>query len=154
MRKNQNIIPQAIIKDRMVLDSGSVAKEIEFTVDLRKSSAQSFGIELKNNIGEDVLIGYDALKSQFYIDRTHAGKKDFSMDYPVQQYAPRFSNNSSLNIRMLIDASSVELFADDGLTVMTSVFFPNEDFTVAELFSKNGETKLIQGKWWTLISGQ
>lgn len=150
LRNNLKIIPQAIINDRLILDSKSIAKEIEFTVDLIKSGSHSFGIELKNNIGEHVLIGYDALKSQFYIDRTQAGKKDFSKDYPVQQYAPRISKNKHLKIRMLIDASSVELFADDGLTIMTSVFFPNEDFTVAELFSKNGETKLIQGKWWTL----
>ena len=33
-----------------------------------------------------------------------------------------------MNINLLIDVSAVELFADDGLTVMTSVFFPNKPY--------------------------
>jgi fructan beta-fructosidase len=33
-----------------------------------------------------------------------------------------------MNITLIIDVSSVEIFADDGLTVMTSVFFPNQPY--------------------------
>ena len=35
---------------------------------------------------------------------------------------------SKMNISLVIDVSSVELFADDGLTVMTSIFFPNKEY--------------------------
>jgi len=29
---------------------------------------------------------------------------------------------------LIIDVSSIELFADDGLTVMTEIFFPNKPY--------------------------
>jgi fructan beta-fructosidase len=33
-----------------------------------------------------------------------------------------------MNISLVVDVSSVELFADDGLTVMTEIFFPNKPY--------------------------
>jgi len=35
----------------------------------------------------------------------------------------------------MIDVSSVELFADDGLTVMTEIFFPNKPYNQLRLQS-------------------
>jgi fructan beta-fructosidase len=37
----------------------------------------------------------------------------------------------------VIDASSVELFADDGLTVMTEIFFPNKPYSQIRLQSSD-----------------
>jgi fructan beta-fructosidase len=33
-----------------------------------------------------------------------------------------------MNITLVIDVSSIELFADDGLTVMTAIVFPSKPF--------------------------
>ena len=52
--------------------------------------------------------------------------------------APRFTNNEKMNISLLIDVSSVELFADDGLTVMTAIFFPNEPYKKICIQSADG----------------
>jgi fructan beta-fructosidase len=49
-----------------------------------------------------------------------------------------------------MDVAAAELFADDGETVITDVFFPNEDFKTATLFSKNGTAQLIEGTFWQL----
>lgn len=150
LRHNPVAISPMILKNYQGIDNHSKIKDLEIRIDFAKSTAKEFGIELKNKYGENVKIGYDKTLNQFYIDRTNAGKKDFSKEFPVMQYAPRFSKSNILKLRILIDATSVELFADDGLTVMTSVFFPNEDFTVTELYSTEGETSLLGGKWWAL----
>ncbi len=34
-----------------------------------------------------------------------------------------------MNITLVIDVASVELFADNGLSVMTGIFFPTTPFT-------------------------
>jgi fructan beta-fructosidase len=41
---------------------------------------------------------------------------------------------------LIIDNASVELFADDGLSVMTEIFFPNELFSNINIQSANGFT--------------
>ena len=34
-----------------------------------------------------------------------------------------------MNISLVIDVSSIELFADDGLTTMTEIFFPTKPYS-------------------------
>jgi sucrose-6-phosphate hydrolase SacC (GH32 family) len=53
-------------------------------------------------------------------------------------------------MRLIVDVSSVELFADDGSTVMTAIYFPNEDFKTARIFAQNGTAKLLKGQVWAL----
>lgn len=49
-------------------------------------------------------------------------------------------------MNLYIDVASVELFADDGATVLTDIFFPNEDFKMAKVFAQNGTAKLLNGQ--------
>ena len=64
-------------------------------------------------------------KNNYYIDRTESGKVDFEKGFAAKHSAPRFSNNENLDLTLIIDNASVELFADNGLTVMTEIFFPD-----------------------------
>jgi fructan beta-fructosidase len=107
--------------------------------------ASDFGIELSNGLGESVLIGYEPMQKQYFIDRTHSGKTNFSPQFSGKHYAPSSSEGEIISMHLFIDASSVELFADDGRTVMTELYFPNEDFNHIRLFANNGSVKLKTG---------
>ena len=87
-----------------------------------------FSLTISNDIGEEVVVGFDKKENRYYIDRTKSGKIDFRNGFASRSTAPRFSRNKMMNMTVLIDASSVELFADDGLTVMTAIFFPNKPY--------------------------
>ncbi|MBK6965245.1 MAG: GH32 C-terminal domain-containing protein [Bacteroidales bacterium] len=87
-----------------------------------------FGVELSNAKGEQMLIGYDKANSKFYINREKAGKSDFSADFKGLHTAPFRLSDTLVNMRLLIDVASVELFAMNGEVVMTDIFFPTEDF--------------------------
>ena len=43
---------------------------------------------------------------------------------------------------MVFDVSSVEVFFDDGLTVLTAVFFPDEDLGQLKINSPTGVIKV------------
>ncbi len=43
-----------------------------------------------------------------------------------------------MDIELVIDNASVELFADGGLTVMTAIFFPNKIYTHLNIGSAEG----------------
>ena len=147
-------ILEMTIKDSKIIDNQSVTKEIALTFDLSKtaSTATTLGVVLSNSKNEHVEIGYDAAAKQFFTDRTEGGKSAFSKDFTGRHVAPRLSDNSILKMHILIDVSSVELFADDGSVAITTIFFPTEDFKTTQIFSKNGIAKLLKGQVWTLRS--
>ena len=52
--------------------------------------------------------------------------------------APRFSADKKMTFSLVIDVSSLELFTDDGLTVMTETFFPHKPYNQVFMQSKSG----------------
>lgn len=105
-------------------------------IELANLKATDFEIMLSNAFNEKLLIGYDASHQQFYIDRKSAGISNFHEGFAARPTAPRFSEETNLDLTILLDKTSVELFADGGRTVMTALFFPTHPFTKWELVSK------------------
>ncbi len=114
--------------------------------------AEKFGVILSNSKNEKLVIGYDNLNKLFFIDRTNAGWDNPSKDFAQVQFAPYINNDPTLDIKLIIDKSSVEVFAKGNLIVMTSQFFPTEDFTQVNLFTEKGNVELLEGSV-TKLSG-
>ena len=58
--------------------------------------------------------------------------------------------NGKLALRIFIDRSSIEVFANHGETTMTSRIYPNEGRLGIELFSEKGAVKVEEFTYWTL----
>jgi len=97
-------------------------------LDLVLSKIAGFSLALSNDAGEELVIGYDDKARQYYIDRARSGKTGFQADFAGRHVAPRLTNGQSAAMTLLIDVSSVELFADNGLTVMSEIFFPEKPY--------------------------
>jgi len=99
------------------------------SIELNIDTIENFSITLSNNMKQKVIVGYDKELNLYYIDRRQSGKSDFHKSFASRTTAPRLTNTDSSSIKLIIDKSSVELFADGGLTVMTGIFFPDRDYT-------------------------
>jgi fructan beta-fructosidase len=122
------------------ISTGSISlmqSELLFGFDLSDKSVDTLGIILENNLNERFIIGYSLPGKQFYIDRRKSGNSDFSKKFAGISTAP-YNAGTVLKIHLLIDASSVEMFVDDGRLVMTNLVFPTDKFTRLKLFSKSG----------------
>jgi fructan beta-fructosidase len=95
---------------------------------LAAGKLNDFSIVLSNDSSQRTIIGYDKAKNQYYIDRTSSGKTSFEKGFASRTIAPRVAVTDSADITLVIDVASVELFADKGTTVMTGIFFPDEDY--------------------------
>ena len=111
--------------------------EMLFGFELTSTPADTIGIILENNIKEKLIIGYSKSHKQFYIDRRAAGKSDFSTKFRGISTA-EYDARPILKLHLFIDASSVEMFVDDGRVVMTNLVFPTEKYTHLKMFSKGG----------------
>lgn len=113
-------------------------------------AATAFNIELYNDEGDKVIIGYDRIESKFFIDRTKSGLTDFSNDFPVSQYSAVAGNPSEIDMHLIIDAASAELFALNGKIAMTSIYFPKKMLDKIKVTSKSGDILLKEGTIYKL----
>lgn len=114
-------------------------------INLKMDEVKDFSLVLSNDKGEELIIGYDKKQNQYFIDRTKSGKTNFQKEFAARSVAPRLTDNSKMSITLLIDVSSVELFADDGLTAMTAIFFPNKPYSQVHIQSaENAVVKKIE----------
>jgi fructan beta-fructosidase len=122
------------------LDIAEKMGKIKFPcrLNLTIGELKDFSIVLSNQKGEKLIIGYDKKENQYYIDRTQSGKTAFEQDFAATHVAPRLVASKGADISLIIDVSSVELFADKGLTVMTEIFFPNDRYDQLH-FDLNGK---------------
>ena len=145
--------PQNISGEKVIYsDSINLMQcELIFDFNLEGSKYDSVGIILENNYKERLMIGYSADKKQFFVNRKDSGKNDFSKKFGSIATAP-YTAGRKLKIDLIIDASSVELFADDGRLVMTNLIFPSERFTTLKIFSKGGEVIVDRSEIYNLKS--
>lgn len=133
-------------------DSISLARcEAIIEFDLARSEADTLGIILENTEGERYIAGFSKPGKNIYIDRTTSANSSFSERFPGIARAP-YSVGDKLKIQLFIDASSAELFIDDGKLVMTNLFFPADSFTKLKLFSKGGGAILEKAELHELSS--
>jgi len=81
-------------------------------------------VELSNSQGEKFEIVYDEKKMTLTACRKNSGLVDFSNDFAVDAVAP--VRNKITSMRIFVDNSSVEVFANNGEVCLTSIVFPKE----------------------------
>ena len=119
--------------------------ELQLVFQLKPDSKADFGVELSNSKGEKMRIGFNAASNEFYTDRTQSGKTSFSEKFAAKKHtAPRIVEGNKVKLHLFLDVASVEVFADDGATVMTEIFFPNEDFNQLKVYG--GEEVRLNGR--------
>ena len=126
---------------------------IELTVDLVKSTSTHFGLHLENPAGDVYTLGLNG--TQLYSNRTNAGKTDFEDRFAKKEHSFDIADqlgNETVKMEVFIDRSSIEIFVDDGVAVMTDLVFPNGDFDQVYLFSEDGDLK-IEGFKSTELKG-
>lgn len=124
----RKIIPN--ISNKSILPNQCIIK-------LKIPMLTDYVIILSNKKGNQIKIGYDKKANQYYIDRTKSGNVDFLKGFAGRFAAPRLSKYKGSNLTLVIDATSVELFADGGLTVMTAIYFPDQPLDKIDIKSSS-----------------
>lgn len=112
-----------------------IASEIQASV----NSEDQFSITFYNESGEELAINKE--NGLVTIDRSKAGKGSFHEDFNAMHSAPM--SWKAEEIRIFLDASSVELFVNEGELVMTSLVFPSSPWKNMQIQSGLDEIKLF-----------
>jgi fructan beta-fructosidase len=117
-------------------------KALDITADLKLGAANTVGLKVRTGNGEETVIGYDTSAGEVYVDRTHSGQTAFNADFPGVQRAPLPARHGRVRLRILVDWSSVEVFAAQGQTVITDQIFPSATSDGIQLFADGAGAKV------------
>jgi fructan beta-fructosidase len=105
-------------------------------VNVKMNKVAAFDLVFSNTFGDSTVMRFDGA-GMYSIDRRHAGVA-VGPDFDRVYTAPRISKAAAIDWTIYADASSFELFADGGLTVMTALVFPLHPYTQVVLRSPEG----------------
>lgn len=141
--KEKNLIDDVTVKAEYriekLLSVNEGTYEIEFT--LQPENTDIFGFSLENTKNEKIEVKFDKAAKQIILDRRTSGLSAFKDNFASEMKAP-LTAGKEYRIRLLVDKASVELFVNEGETVMTSIFFPTENMNTLRLFTAKGEMKV------------
>jgi fructan beta-fructosidase len=110
---------------------------------LRPGTATRYGLKVRTGSGgQQTEIGYDKAAQQLYVDRTRSGDVSFDPTFPSIQRAPLPTRNGVVHLTVLVDWSSVEVFAQDGRLLITDQIFPSPSSTGLAAFATGGRATL------------
>ncbi|MFG2832903.1 glycoside hydrolase family 32 protein [Streptomyces sp. NPDC048434] len=136
---------------RLLRDTG---QSYEIEAELRPDGARRFGLDVRTGAGHRTRIGYDTRSGELFLDRTAAGEGDFAAEFPAVHRAPVGLTGGGLRLRLLVDASSVEVFADGEARCLTDQIFPGPADTGLEVFAEGGGAHLTRLTVWPLGTGK
>ncbi len=97
----------------------------------------------------ETIIGYDPEKRQLYVDRSNSGSGKLNINR-LKQTIDLKSESTTVKLEILLDKSSLEVFVNDGESVLTTYIYPDEDADKIAAFSTGGNTVIKSMKLWNL----
>ena len=133
-------------------DDGVEGQVLELVAEIAPGTADIVGLNVRAGKGERTTVGYDAGATSVFVDRPEAGIHDVADDVGPRHTAPLGLRDGRVTLHVLVDRSSVEVFANDGARVLTHRIFPNPGSTGVSLFAEGGTAHLARLDAWPLRS--
>ncbi|MCB2153795.1 GH32 C-terminal domain-containing protein [bacterium] len=125
--------------------------EIDATFRLTTTRTGHYGLNLCIGDGKQLVVGFDEASSEIYVNRANANGVEIP-NFNIVSRGPVETSGNSIRIHIFVDQLSVEVFVDDGATVLTSLIFPSPEALGVEVFSSNGAVRLEELNAWELKS--
>ncbi len=123
--------------------------ELDIDVAFAPNGAKEFGVLVHQGAKERTVVGVSGGK--LFIDRTQSGDVGFSPKFPGRQSAP-LAPSKVVRLHILLDRSSVEVFANDGQIVMSDRVFPSAASDGLEFFANRPEARIATLRMWKMRS--
>lgn len=124
----------------------------ELIADFALRDADTVGLHVRAGADERTVVGYDATNNVVFVDRTRSGAIDFADGFASRTAAPLSPIDGRVTLRVLVDRSSVEVFANEGARVLTHCIFPDPGSDGVAAFASGGSARLVSLDTWSLRS--
>ncbi len=109
------------------------------------------GLIVRQGSKQETVIGMNKENSKLFVDRSNAGDSSFAANFSGRQAGPiHLSNGNTAKVHVFVDRSSVEVFGNDGETVISDLIFPSSSSQDLELYSKGHAARVVKLDIWKI----
>jgi fructan beta-fructosidase len=135
------------INDKLMLEGENLNQsEIVF-----RTAQRDFEISLANEEGAIFKLVMDKSDNMLYADRTKSGIIEFEPGFgeKIHEMPLKGLTAEEIEVRMIVDRSSVEIFINKGQYVMTQQIFPKTRFSKIFIENKEANNELVLSNFQT-----
>jgi fructan beta-fructosidase len=146
LRQRSAAIPARLVQARTELVDPALraAGQLELELVLALQSAENVRLIFRNEAGDETLLRVNRAQHRYELDRSRSGVVGFNDRFSRLQTAPIAADAATLTVRVVLDHSSVEIFLNDGETVLTSLVFPRQPYN-SVLLEADGAVSITSG---------
>ncbi|WP_457967938.1 GH32 C-terminal domain-containing protein [Arthrobacter sp. D1-29] len=132
-----------IVPGTTALPAAASGQVQRIDVTFAPGTAAKAGITVLGSGTTSTVIGYDQAAGEVYVDRRNSGNTAFHPLFTSVDSAPVTPDaNGNVTLRIYVDRSSVEVFAQGGLRTITDQVFPEAGARQVALFADGGTARL------------
>jgi beta-fructofuranosidase len=125
------------------------ALDLQLTFDFTGADATAVALRVRQSSADATEVRYEPGSQTLTLDTRRAGMGDRGV---YQAHVPPAADGR-LRLRVLVDRSSVEVFANDGATAMTARIYPRyEESTGVQLVAEGGSIRVASADAWRMRS--
>jgi fructan beta-fructosidase len=124
---------------------------VEIEAELAPENSSEIGFRLRKGADEETLVAFSPRGSEVFIDRTKSGVISFSPDFPGC-HKVKVRGDAKVRLRIFVDRSSLEVFVNDGETVLTDRIYARLSSDGIELYSDGDKGRVISLSIWKFAS--
>ena len=141
----------AVKKKNLTVSSGAElpiddigGNSFELILDMESAQASQFGVKVcvSPDGQEETVIFYDAAEGKLKVDTRKSGPEDTPKTVEAAPF--KLKNGEHLKLRIFVDKSVVEVFANRRQAVMRRIYPSRTDSVGVSLFSTGGKTKVYK----------
>lgn len=143
-------VSRPVLADRSVISeevpislTPETGRAMRVDATIRPGTATRVGLRLRSGPGESTYVDYDVVSRTLGIDRRTSGQAAFAKEFAGVDRAPLDLRDGTVKITAYVDATSIEVFGNDGLVSLTDSIFANPTSTAAGVFADNGTAQLV-----------
>lgn len=127
-------------------DADVTGRCIEVDALIQPDDASEVGVRVRESSDGDqyTAVSYQPVGSLLRFDRRESGAFFDDATYGERSVTLDPLPDGSIRLRLLVDRSSVELFANDGRLTMSNLVFPDWESTGVSLFTTGGTATLVE----------
>ena len=140
-----------IIKENSEIDiEGLSGNNFELIIEFKKTDAKEFGVKICNSPDGDetTMVFYDTTEKKLKVDSTKSSSGRSSGS--VESAPLELGSTEGLKLRIFVDKSIVEVFANSRQAIARHIFPENENSTGVKVFSKNADTLITKFESWQI----
>lgn len=121
------------------------ADVFELNAEIQLDQPVDFGIKVRKSEEnkDETVIGFSSSTNELFVERAQSDENYFS-PYFDGRHPVSIGENKSINLQILVDKSSVEVFVNDGEYVITDVIYPRNNSRELEFYVLENELLINQ----------